>query len=168
MSFPQRLITSTARHAMKSKKGRAWPKTIKFPKKYIKLLIPSVIDRTKEVHFRAPLEMSKPEIKNYLTQLYGLEIEAIHTMIYRGKKNRRMRHNDADYKKVVVVLKDYVELEFNDKMKTEIRRTMDKRLNQIKLRKMEAELGQTEQSTSIEQTEEVVQKEENQPTTEKA
>ncbi|KAL4429911.1 hypothetical protein ABPG74_022934 [Tetrahymena malaccensis] len=56
--------------------------------------------------------LAKPEIKQYLTKLYGLEINKVNTVRYTGKlKNSILRKTfkTKDFKKVYAVLKTEVE-----------------------------------------------------------
>ncbi|KAL6056034.1 50S ribosomal protein L23 [Balamuthia mandrillaris] len=57
--------------------------------------------------FRVQPNLTKVELRNYLTQLYGVKIKKINTMNYEGKSKRGPRRNHyrtARYKKAIVTL----------------------------------------------------------------
>ena len=49
----------------------------------------------------------QPELKGYLTEVYGLDVEKINTLNYEGKKKRGKHgyYRNADWKKAYVTLK---------------------------------------------------------------
>lgn len=102
-----------------------------FPNNYIRLHVPSVLESTNTVIFYIPLEMTKPELRSYLENYYGIDnIERIDTTIKLGRKRRsrrtgKPRKKDADEKKAYVHLSDYVELDFTEELKKEIMRFYD-------------------------------------------
>lgn len=103
---------------------------IYFPNNFIRLHVPSVLERTNVVRFYIPLKMTKPELRSHLENYYNIDnIEEIHTTIKLGRKRRNRKTGritkDADEKKAYVVLSDYVELDFTDEMKKEIMRHYD-------------------------------------------
>ena len=59
-----------------------------------------------EYVFRVPPRMTKPEIKDYLEKIYGLDVKKVNTMIYEGKEKRRngIKYRRPDYKKAIVKL----------------------------------------------------------------
>ncbi|EDQ93094.1 uncharacterized protein MONBRDRAFT_22497 [Monosiga brevicollis MX1] len=69
--------------------------------------------------FRVDMKMNKPEIKNYLSSIYGLEVERVNTQIVLGKtkRNRRTNHRNkrADYKLAYVTLPEGQHFEFPSK-----------------------------------------------------
>jgi ribosomal protein L23 len=107
-------------------------KQVIFPNRYFKLLIPSVLEKTKVAQFKVPLEMSKPQIKEYLENYYGLQIEQVRTLIQIGKVKRNRKTNRLvkrpSYKKAYVFLKDYIELNWNEDVKRTIMRYYNKKL----------------------------------------
>lgn len=61
--------------------------------------------------------VNKIEVKKYISKKYNVDILAVNSMNYLGKKRRRGRISgkDSDYKKVIVTLKDGQEIrEFKD------------------------------------------------------
>jgi ribosomal protein L23 len=116
-------------------------KQVIFPNKYFKLMIPSVLEKTNCPIFHVPLEMSKPQIKEYLENYYGLEIKRVHTLIQVGKvkRNRKTKRlvKRPSYKKAFVYLKDFIDLKWNEDVKKNILRYYDRRLS--KKFKMEEE-----------------------------
>jgi len=65
-------------------------------------------DRSK-VTFRVAPNISKPEIKDYLSKIYGLDIWKVNTMNYDGKIKTRsgkpgVTYQERSYKKVIVTL----------------------------------------------------------------
>lgn len=61
--------------------------------------------------FRTEQSLTKPEIKQYLTKLYGLEIKKVNTWNKMGKINKtrtRTYYRDPDFKKVIVELENPV------------------------------------------------------------
>jgi ribosomal protein L23 len=58
--------------------------------------------------FRTPPRMTKHEIKEHLTQIYGLPVKTVNTMNYAGKRKRVMTQTStaffkySDFKKAVV------------------------------------------------------------------
>ena len=54
--------------------------------------------------------MTKFEIKEYLTKLYGLQVSKVHTAIYNGRRKLDQatgrKRKEADYKKAYVYLAD--------------------------------------------------------------
>jgi len=69
----------------------------------------SGIDDKRVVTFRVPLNYAKPQIKNYLQQIYGVRVLKVSTIIQhsdRSKMNlqtRRLKHA-KDFKKAMVTL----------------------------------------------------------------
>lgn len=62
----------------------------------------------KLVAFRVPMKLNKIQIRNYLEELYKVEIEKVHTLIYLGKQKMDpqtgRRYKLPDYKKAYVRL----------------------------------------------------------------
>ena len=60
--------------------------------------------------FHVPPKMTKFEIKEYLTKLYGLKVSKVHTAIYNGRRKLDQatgrKRKEADYKKAYVYLAD--------------------------------------------------------------
>ena len=81
----------------------------RMPTEVVKLVGDALIkkDATRlEYTFRVSPRMTKPEIKDYLEKIYGLDVRKVNTMIYEGKEKRRngIKYRRPDYKKVVVKL----------------------------------------------------------------
>ncbi|KNZ49576.1 hypothetical protein VP01_492g6 [Puccinia sorghi] len=64
-----------------------------FPNISIRLVRPSSTDRGDPFTaiFRCDLQLTKPDIFNYLRQIYGLGITSIRTAIYRGRYERQIK-----------------------------------------------------------------------------
>ncbi|PLW27424.1 hypothetical protein PCANC_18274 [Puccinia coronata f. sp. avenae] len=64
-----------------------------FPNLSIRLVRPSSTDRGDPFTaiFRCDLQLTKPDIFNYLRQIYGLGITSIRTAIYRGRYERQIK-----------------------------------------------------------------------------
>ncbi|KAG0149292.1 hypothetical protein CROQUDRAFT_341615 [Cronartium quercuum f. sp. fusiforme G11] len=64
-----------------------------FPNVPLQLVRPSATDRSDPFTaiFRCDLRLTKPDIYNYLRQIYGLGITSIRTAIYRGRYVRKLR-----------------------------------------------------------------------------
>lgn len=64
-----------------------------FPNVPLQLVRPSATDRADPFTaiFRCDLRLTKPDIYNYLRQIYGLGITSIRTAIYRGRYKRQLR-----------------------------------------------------------------------------
>ncbi|KAF0852781.1 mitochondrial ribosomal protein L23 (uL23m) [Andalucia godoyi] len=80
---------------------------IRFPSSTIRLMLDSVVPGSRQVTFRIPMAMSKPDFRSYLTSLYGLDVSAVNTMIYAGKRQRVAGghvYKRSDWKKAIVTL----------------------------------------------------------------
>jgi large subunit ribosomal protein L23 len=67
-----------------------------------------------KVVFEVPPTLSKPDLKAFLESVYALDVAAINTMNYAGKRQRAAGgkvYTRADWKKAVVTLKNPVQLE---------------------------------------------------------
>lgn len=42
----------------------------------------------KQITFRVPIKMNKPDIAAYFKQVYGLDVLGVHTVNYEGEKKR--------------------------------------------------------------------------------
>ncbi|CAH7681301.1 hypothetical protein BY996DRAFT_7060072 [Phakopsora pachyrhizi] len=64
-----------------------------FPNVSIRLVRPSMMDKWNPflAIFRCDLRLTKPDIFNYLRQIYGLGITSIRTAIYRGRHRRQLK-----------------------------------------------------------------------------
>ncbi|MBW0474389.1 hypothetical protein O181_014104 [Austropuccinia psidii MF-1] len=76
--------------------GSAYAKAqdpVHFPNLSIRLVRPSATDRGDPFTaiFRCDLRLTKPDIFNYLRQIYGLGITSIRTAIYRGRFQRQLK-----------------------------------------------------------------------------
>ena len=56
--------------------------------------------------FEVLLDATKPEIKEALQRLYGVEVLRVNTLIQKGKKRTRALGARSDMKKALVKLKD--------------------------------------------------------------
>lgn len=69
--------------------------------------VPRELD-PKLVAFRVPLNLNKIQIRNYLEELYQVEVEKVHTMIMLGKEKTNpktgRKTKSPDYKKAYVRL----------------------------------------------------------------
>lgn len=56
--------------------------------------------------FKVPPKMTKPEIKEYLQKIYGMDVKKVNTTNYEGKWKRRnnILHKRPAYKKAIVSL----------------------------------------------------------------
>jgi len=61
------------------------------------------------VAFRVPLNVNKIQIRNYLEEIYKIDVVKVNTMIYLGKERRShrtgLRQKKSDYKKAYVTIK---------------------------------------------------------------
>eukprot|EP00761_Pharyngomonas_kirbyi_P012706 gb/GECH01012733.1/.p1 GENE.gb/GECH01012733.1/~~gb/GECH01012733.1/.p1 ORF type:complete len:186 (+),score=35.87 gb/GECH01012733.1/:1-558(+) len=102
---------------------------IKFPKQQVTFILQSALRSTKEVHFRVPLEMTKPELKEYLRTFYDLDVTNVNTAVYHGKTRRNKTNfkeeKTEDFKKAIVTLASPVKLEgeFIQQMMQELARS---------------------------------------------
>jgi ribosomal protein L23 len=78
--------------------------------------------RENQVVFRVPLNVNKPQIMNYLEQIYQVKVKRVDTMIYLGKTKRSNStgklYKLKDYKKAVVILEDPFEFPTMEEQKT--------------------------------------------------
>jgi ribosomal protein L23 len=69
------------------------------------VVIPRELD-PKLVAFRVPLNVNKIQIRNYLEELYKVDVEKVHTLIYLGKEKTNPKTGKVfkrpDYKKAYV------------------------------------------------------------------
>lgn len=107
-----------------------------YPNQFVALHVPSVLNKTRIVQFFIPMEMTKPELKQYLENYYNINgIVDIHTTITRGRDDRRsrrtgrLRKKEADEKKAYVTLAEPIELDISEDMKKEILRFYDRSTN---------------------------------------
>ncbi|KRX01844.1 Ribosomal protein L23/L15e core domain [Pseudocohnilembus persalinus] len=64
------------------------------------------------VAFKVDLNMQKPEIRQYLKKIYGLELEKVHTLRTNGKIRRNLYgkyFRERDFKKAYVELTEEVD-----------------------------------------------------------
>lgn len=109
-------------------------KIVTFPNRYFALDIPSVLNKTRLVVFRVPLEITKPEIKAMLTEYYDMDVKKVNTTIYQGKEKRDKKGRkikQPDYKKAYVILNNEIEIPWPEEVRREIARHRDPRLNKI-------------------------------------
>ena len=68
--------------------------------------------------FEVDLKASKPEIKKEIERVYEVEVDAVNTMIVRGKRRTRftkkgiIKGKSSNYKKAIVTLKEGNEIDF--------------------------------------------------------
>lgn len=64
------------------------------------------LNETSQVTFKVPLDATKPEIRAAVEQLFGVKVEAVNTLVMKGKAKRfRGREGQrSDWKKAVVKL----------------------------------------------------------------
>jgi large subunit ribosomal protein L23 len=73
---------------------------------------PAMASRPAYAIFRTLPRMTKHEIKEYLTKIYGLPVKAVNTMNYEGKRKRLysnagvIYYKYKDFKKAVVTFED--------------------------------------------------------------
>ncbi|MCX7734709.1 MAG: 50S ribosomal protein L23 [bacterium] len=62
----------------------------------------------KKYAFLCPISVTKPEIKRAVEKMFGVKVEKVNTMVYRGKIKRRgfFLGKRPNFKKVVVSLKE--------------------------------------------------------------
>lgn len=69
--------------------------------------------RTSEVIFETVPQMTKPELKNFLMAVYGLNIKSIHSLVAMGRRRNEsstMPRHGKDIKRFYIKLNDEVEL----------------------------------------------------------
>jgi ribosomal protein L23 len=116
---------------------------VKLPNIYFTLLIPSILKPTNIVEFRVPLNISKPEIKDYLKNYYQLPVSKVTTVNYRGRlyynsKRPGTKSISGAYKKAYVHLYQTISVDWNEEVKREIGRYHDRRMNKL-LKKQQSE-----------------------------
>ncbi len=90
----------------------AMKRILKFPNAIYKLVKPGKRLAPNEVLFHVPLWHNKVQIKNYLEEIYNVEVDKVHTNITLGKTRRfgmkyRVIHKKApDVKKAYVTLRN--------------------------------------------------------------
>lgn len=68
--------------------------------------------------FRVALKATKPEIKEAIEKMYGVEIDKIRTMVVQGKRKSRFTKSGlingktSNYKKAIVTLKNDATIDF--------------------------------------------------------
>lgn len=131
----QVVASATSRMEILKKIDRDSQRHVYFPKHPIKLHVPSVLNATKQVSFYIPLEMTKPELREYLEKIYNVSgIKHITTTITAGRQKRDKRtgrwlKKTSDEKKATVTLSEAVQLDFGEEVKNEIIRFYDQRQN---------------------------------------
>jgi ribosomal protein L23 len=109
---------------------------VHFPHHYMSLFVPSVLKPTKQVVFHVPMEITKPEIQDILTNYYGLNVEKVNTLILRtrSKPYRKLVRGMVQhakkakyFKKAIVFLKEAVDLGLDDNVKRTIEQFYDRR-----------------------------------------
>lgn len=114
---------------------------VQFPNKYISLWVPSVLKPTKQVTFHVPMDITKPELKEILTNYYDLKVVKVNTLINvkRGKQARQGRGQvihgvkSKQYKKAVAYLEEEVDVALDDSVKKTIESFYDRsKLKQYK------------------------------------
>ncbi|RYG60279.1 MAG: 50S ribosomal protein L23 [Alphaproteobacteria bacterium] len=80
---------------------------------YQLLVRPLVTEKTTKVAeagnwltFEVLLDATKPEIKQAVQRLYGVDVERVNTLIQKGKKKTRALSARTDVKKAIIKLKD--------------------------------------------------------------
>lgn len=80
---------------------------------YQLLVRPLVTEKTTKVAeagnwltFEVLLDATKPEIKEAVQRLYGVDVERVNTLIQKGKKKTRALSARTDVKKAIIKLKD--------------------------------------------------------------
>ena|SRR3989338_9944009 len=94
-----------------------WQTRIRLPNEIVKLIgTPKVVAQGKyTATFQTPLSMNKIDIKNYLTNIYGMKVDTVNTLIRLGpwqrqpvprmwQKNKMYRRHDS--KKAYVTFSD--------------------------------------------------------------
>lgn len=87
------------------KKNRVWLPTMPITLTHAKDATPY---KNATATFRVLPKMTKHEIKEYLTKIYGLPVQKVNTMIYHGKRKRVLTstrihyYKYKDYKKAIV------------------------------------------------------------------
>jgi ribosomal protein L23 len=135
---------------------------VQFPNRFISLSVPSVLKPTKQVVFYVPMEMTKPEVKDLLTNYYDLPVEKVNTAILRTRAVPMKRTRGGKvfpaapatyYKKAIVFLSEEVDLGLDENIKREIESFYDGRL----MKKYKAE-AKKEQMKDVQQKQEDLMK----------
>ncbi|GAB5369981.1 hypothetical protein AAMO2058_001452800 [Amorphochlora amoebiformis] len=86
---------------------------LKFPNAIYKIVRPGKRLAPNEVLFHVPLWHNKIQIKNYLQEIYNVEVERVDTSIMLGKirkirlkKKRPLLYKEPDFKKAYVTLRN--------------------------------------------------------------
>lgn len=159
--------------ALAKKQGRdlqaeqdAQRKLVHFPNKYISLWVPSVLKPTKQVVFHVPMDVTKPEIKEILTNYYDLNVKKVHTLILRTKSKPMRRGargqtapavKSKHFKKAMVFLHDEVDLGLDENIKKTIEQFYDRR----KMREYKQEAMKERMRNMQQKQEDFVNKEDN-------
>ena len=84
------------------------PRLYRLPKLVFTMLKPGKLHPPNTAVFRVPLTCSKPQIANYLEQLYGVKVRRVNTAIYLGKQKRNVFNQRpyklSDWKKAIVTV----------------------------------------------------------------
>jgi large subunit ribosomal protein L23 len=100
------------RFPRRRKAAAAKPAAIRDERIYDRILAPVITEKTtllsehNQVAFFVPLEASKPEIRQAVEQLFNVKVEAVNTLVQKGKTKRfRGRKGQrSDRKKAIVTL----------------------------------------------------------------
>ena len=84
------------------------PRLYRLPNVALVMLKPGKAHPPNTAVFRVPLSLSKPQIANYLEQLYRVRVRRVNTAVYLGKEKRNpftgRLYKLSDWKKAIVTI----------------------------------------------------------------
>jgi len=145
---------------------------VQYPNKFILLWLPSLLKPTKQVVFHVPMDVTKPELKEILTNYYDLKVEKVNTLISKTKSKQARRGRgqvmhavkSVYYKKAVAYLEEPIDIGFDENVKKTIESFYDRsKRKQFKEEAMKEKMREAQQKQ-----EEFVDNQEQQPAAEQA
>jgi large subunit ribosomal protein L23 len=77
-----------------------------FPNVIIRLMKPVVDAPTDTVRFKIPIDMTKIQLKHWLTQLYGVSVVKVNTQVRAGRVSRTKAGTETPRQKIAHVRLD--------------------------------------------------------------